>query len=286
MNIIFYSNCQSIGLKYFLENKFPSNYVRLENFKFFENNLPLPINILKNADIFIFQFTNKSHGIYSTDPTSELNIFKYLKPSCIKIGFPSIFQNSFWPLFSGFEHKSNSAGLDIIKELKKNYSLDEILNKYDNNEINFNLKKRFNECESYTKNLEQFYILNSNYYNYNVIEITPFIRNNYKKYKLFLSHCHPTTYVYVYITNKIIEILNNKLNLNLELYNIFNREYIIDIIPGIDPYTFQDSKYIIQELNVEYINNTNENYFKNIIKSMYYKCDNLNYSFPESAINI
>jgi hypothetical protein len=79
-----------------------ANYYHIENYKYFNNNEELPIHILNEAHIFIFQFTNKSHGICSTDSNSDLNIFNYLKNDCIKIGIPSIFQSSFWPVIPGF----------------------------------------------------------------------------------------------------------------------------------------------------------------------------------------
>ena len=79
MNICIYSNCQSQGIKFYLEQKIDANYYIIENFKYFDNKDLLPIDILEKADILIFQFTNACHGICSTDSTSNENIFNYIK---------------------------------------------------------------------------------------------------------------------------------------------------------------------------------------------------------------
>ena len=65
MNICIYSNCQSQGIKFYLEQKIDANYYIIENFKYFDNKDLLPIDILEKADILIFQFTNACHGICS-----------------------------------------------------------------------------------------------------------------------------------------------------------------------------------------------------------------------------
>ena len=262
MNIVLYSNCQSIGIKYFLEKKLLGTYFIIENYKYFDNPENLPINILEKADVFIFQFTNSSHGICSTDINSEKNIFLYLNKNCIKIGIPSIFQSSFWPVIPGFG--SCRDGHEIIKELKFKYSLEEILTLYDNKEIDFKLSERFNKCQEHTKNIENYYLTKTNL---DIITITNFIKENYINYKLFITHCHPSCYIFVYIVNEIIKILNVKIeNINIINYNIFDNELIIEGIPSGD---WPDSLYIKKELNVNYINNINEEYFKNCIIEIY-----------------
>lgn len=119
MNIIIYSNCQGGSLKNYLGKKIEGNYYHIQNYQLIDNNAPIPSEILNIADVFIFQFTNEIHGIYSTNPNSDKNIFNYLKKDCIKIGIPSIFNSSFWPVipYGG----SNKDGHDIILNLKKTF---------------------------------------------------------------------------------------------------------------------------------------------------------------------
>ena len=103
------------------------------------------------------------------------------------------------------------------------------------------------------KEIENYYLIKTNL---DIITITNFIKENYINYKLFITHCHPSSYIFVYIANEIIKLLNIKKNINLINYNnIFDNELIIKGFPTGD---WPDSLYIEKELNVNYINNKNE----------------------------
>ena len=274
INIVIYSNCQGNAIKALLNEKLLCNYYQISNYQYFNKPNNLPFEILKSADIFIFQFTNKSHGICSTDPNSDNNIFSFLKKDCIKIGIPSIFQSSFWPIIPNFG--SCTDGHEIIIELKKKKSLNEILELYDDNKIDFKINERFDKCESHTKEIEQYYLDSTSLI---IIPITDFIRNYYKNYRLFMTHCHPSIYIYLHIVNKIIKIINNKIYEKDKIQcfeNIFKYEYdyrIKYLRPDIQrpncPEAWCDSKYIIKELDVKYITHTNEDIVKNHIKSVF-----------------
>jgi hypothetical protein len=262
MNICIYSNCQGLGIKFYLEKKLNANYYIIENYIYFNNTKLLPIDILEKADILIFQFTNASHGICSTDTNSNENIFNYTKKDCIKIGIPSIFQSSFWPVIPGFG--SCRDGHSVIKELKDKYNLHEIYTLYDENKIDFKLKERFINCENHTKEIEEYYIKNTYL---KIIPVTNFIRQNYKNYKLFFTHCHPTSYIFIHISNEIIKIINKELLLNITNYeNIFSYK----LEDGCIDDSWADSKYIQNELEIKYINNNiNDDITKNYIKEIY-----------------
>ena len=99
MNIVFYSNCQCRGIKYFLEEYLKNkniivNFIELENnYQMIKNNSLLPVDILQIADIFIYQPIEKKWNIYSTDENIPNNIISYLKKDCIKISFPYIYNS-------------------------------------------------------------------------------------------------------------------------------------------------------------------------------------------------
>lgn len=268
MNIVIYSNCQGKVLIELLNEKLKGHYQHIHNYKYFENPKLLPISTLNSADIFIFTFTKKNNGICCTDPNNEENIFSFLKKECIKIGIPSIFQSSFWPVIPGFG--SCRDGHEIIKDLKNIYSLNEILKLYDNNKLNFKLYDRFDKCEKHTKLIEEYYQNNTNLI---TIPITNFIRNNYKKYNLFLTHCHPSIYIFLYITNEIIKIINKQIyNSDTITYfeNIFSYDYDYKIKHMIGGNDWCNSKYIIKELDIKYFSNVNDNIIKNNISLIYH----------------
>jgi len=270
VNIVIYSNCQGDVIKKLLSEKLVGNYHHIQHYLFFKKPEKLPKSILIAADIFIFQFTNKSHGICSTDENSKKNIFSFLKKDCIKIGIPSIFQSSFWPIIPGpaeslihYDHCRD--GYEIIKELKHQKTLNEIFKLFDENKIDFKLKERFHKCEEHTREIENYYLHNTEL---TIIPITNFIRDNYKEYRLFMSHCHPTIYIFLYIVNGIIKFINKEFYKKDKIMcfeNIFKYKYdykINHLKPGGD---WCDSKYIIKELGVKYITNTNEKVIKIII---------------------
>jgi hypothetical protein len=76
-NIVIYSNCQGLMIKFFLDKIFiKSNISFLENYSMINHNTPIPTLILNNCDIFIYQPIDDKYKIYSTN---EKNLFKYLK---------------------------------------------------------------------------------------------------------------------------------------------------------------------------------------------------------------
>ena len=265
MNIVIYSNCQADAIITLLKKKIKGTYHHIENFKYLNNSKNLPFEKLKKADLFIFQFTKKEHGICSTDINSEENIFNYLKKECLKIGIPSMYQSAFWPILPSYD---SPCGHEIIKEFKKKkYSFEKIYEFYDIKQINFKLKERFNKCEKHTKDIETYYLENTNL---TIIPITPFIRNNYKKYKLFLTNNHPSIYIFFYIVNEIIKIINKKNNKNIKNFeNIFNNKSN-KYIEHLEGYYWVDSYYIIKELDVEYIKECKDEIIKQgILQKIY-----------------
>ena len=61
MKVVFYTNCQYKGLQHFLEmfNKYTFDII--ENYDIIKNKKPIPIDILNQADIFIYQPIDKTH---------------------------------------------------------------------------------------------------------------------------------------------------------------------------------------------------------------------------------
>jgi len=249
MNVVVYSNCQADGIIFFLSQKIVGKYTHIPNYKYFDKPHDLPISILKNADLFLFQFTNKKYGICSTDINADENILRFLKKGCITIGFPCIFQSSFWPVIPEFG--SCRDGHEIVHNYKSNnVSLSEIIHLFNNNNICFNLKQRFDACEKHTLEIENYYLEKTTLKS---IKVTDFIRENYKKYRLFMSHCHPSAYIYIYIVNNIIEYINNIQSKTIQIFeNIFDYNFdegVKHLRPSI---LWSDSQYVKKELSLEY----------------------------------
>ena len=262
INLVFYTNCQYSGLDYFIKkhiNKIETKHI--ENYSIIKNKNKIPFDILKQADIFIYQPIDKKHGIYSTDTSVENNIMSYLSPNCKIISFPYIYNSSLWiliPPANADGYIGNYADMDKyinrepIEKLKvKGYSLDEVLQMYSKGEIDFDYKNRFNKSIEILKKKEELCD----------VKVAAFIEKNIKKHKLFFTQNHPTTCVFIHCVNQILSILghNHKYDEFSYIENICN-------LPGEWPHTSYDIKY----WNFEYKNNNiNNNWYVEHIKNIY-----------------
>jgi len=253
MLVVYYSTCQYEGI-HTLINKFIDNYeyIYLENWTTISNNKDLPIEQLKKADMFIYQYIDKKHGKYTCDLQIPNNILTLLKNDCIIYGLPYVRNDGYWSIIP-FTHcySGCTGGQNEILEYKLNgYSIDEILKMYDDGLLNFNQINRFNKCINHMKKNEQN--LNNNlkfegYRQYN-INLTDFIEKNYKKYDLFETHLHPTSYIYYYIAN---ELLYNYKSIR-PYVDIFNNDKRFDGMAGSMQEKFTHSKYSISELSLSF----------------------------------
>ena len=98
-NVCIYMNCQGNGIKYFLDKLNLFNITHLENYKFIYEKRDIPINLLKNTKIFIYQPIKSKNGIYSTDNNINGSIVSFLPESCIKISIPYIYNSALWCLY-------------------------------------------------------------------------------------------------------------------------------------------------------------------------------------------
>lgn len=209
---IIYGNCHTRIIKNYLKSscKFSSiyefyNYKPVYDFKF---GSYLEESILRNCDLFIYQYISKEYRDYkfSTD-----YILTQLSKDCKKINIPNLFGfgKMFFPQATSNlynkAYKSDSNGLfphgdeNIIKFIENNISINEIIH---------NLNKKI-----YSKN---YILLNFNIVfkklidkeKYWDIKISRFIKKNYKRKLLFYDPGHPTNYLLKKIAKEILKILN------------------------------------------------------------------------------
>lgn len=262
-NIIFYTNCQYRGLKYFLEKYFKDEkkIYHIENYTLIKYKKNIPIDILKLADIFIYQPIDKKHGIYSTQTSVEINIMSYLSSNCKRISFPYIYNSSLWILIppanidgyiGNYPDIDKYINREPIENLKaKGYSLNKVIEMYSKGLIDFDYENRFNKSLDILKKKEEFCD----------VKVATFIEKNIKKHRLFFTQNHPTSCVFIHCVNQILSILgyNHKFDEFAYPENICN-------LPGEWPQTSNDIKY----WNFEYKNiNINNNWYIEHIKNIY-----------------
>lgn len=191
---IIYANCQGRGINTFLQKHgiYRENYENhlFENYHALEKSIPLPLDLLKKADLFIYQPLQDIHGQYATD-----HVKTYLPATCKKISFPYIYNDALWPLF---EERDKIGGEEVILNLiEKGYSLKRIIRMFCAEEIDFEFERRFQKSLEILKQRETVTDL----------KVSDYILKNIRKEKIFLTQNHQTSNFYLYCTNQILKYL-------------------------------------------------------------------------------
>lgn len=252
-NIVFYSNCQAHGIKYFLvkalshrhqhydgEEKRSEhfNFHHIENYSLIKNQGDIPVDILATADVFIYQPIDRKHGKYSTNQNIEQNIMTHLPVTCIRISFPYIYHSSLWILIPpayadamigdyGSGEYINSAP---IKKLKiSGNSLETVLDMYSRGQIDFEYNERFNQSIAVLREKEK----------HCDVKVAQFIEENIRKQKLFLTQNHPTSCIFIHCVNQILHILG----IDFEFCSPCDFPANVADLPGEHLHTSYDQKY-------------------------------------------
>ena len=196
MKCILFGNCQCSGVKKFLEfSPFFSMYevYQFANWEMIQQEQHFPIQLLKEADLVIYQPLSDIHGCYSTDRVHPNSFFNLLKPDCKTISFPRIHSNSISPLF----HKRYQNPM-MYGYVNNTYSsLEELLHLYDTDQLDFDFDIRMKK--NYEIALQREITCD--------VKIANFIYNNISNYKMFLTHDHPTSIVFDEVTRQICNLL-------------------------------------------------------------------------------
>lgn len=195
MNLVIYSNCQGDNIyKHFLDGHLPiKTYTYIPCHVFINEKKPLPIDVLKQCDVFLYQLVQKIHGIYSTIDTS--GVLQYLPSTCKKISFCYYYLDHY-PLYE--DPSGAYVGGDCIVRLKKQgVSLERILKMYEEGELDFGTKKRYEESIRRMREKESVC----------TIQAVDFILEHVKTTRLFDTINHPNGIVLAHVANKIFEVL-------------------------------------------------------------------------------
>ncbi|MDJ0515226.1 MAG: WcbI family polysaccharide biosynthesis putative acetyltransferase [Trichodesmium sp. MO_231.B1] len=207
-----YTNCQRGLIFEFLKlsDKFMQKYrVDLDeippNHIAIRDRFVIPEQILEKTKLFIYQPLDSKHGDCSTE-----YILKKLPSDCISISLPRLYFKGYWPQHDSNPfnkgNKENFHGLfpygdkNVNSMINKGFSQDKILQ-----EIS---RKHFYHREELLKNID--YTLNelSKREVNKDVKVSDFIRENYRKYRLFHTINHPTDVVGLEVANQILIKLN------------------------------------------------------------------------------
>ena len=253
LKCVFIGNCQNNALIHFLNksNEFNEKYytVNYTNYQLIRDNSSIPVEDIKSADVIILQPLPPIHGCYSTDPSVKDSIGYFINDKCLKITYPYVYLSSFWPIIQAGYDENRWFGNEVIDKLfDKGYSSNDIVELYKNNQIDWDYINRFNESISILKQKELV----------TDVKISEFIKTNLTNELLFLIPQHPTSIIFLEMTNQILKMLN--LNpLSPDVIHGINDAGLPDSTYNISSNRFPIHKSTINNLSLNYGEEYNEN---------------------------
>jgi hypothetical protein len=258
--LILYGNCQLPFIySNWLQNieYFKEYTVNTIIFHEIATNISEYIDIFKKADMIIYQPISEKHNLANTE-NIKTSILQYLTNDCIKICIPSLYIDM-WPFY---EESSKYVGGHTIDKYRNEPTVN-IINLYDNNLYDFELRDRLYKSISYMKNKEELYC--------NII-VSDFIVTNYKKYPLFTTQNHPNGIVGSYVAHQICLFLN--------ICSSYI-DYSNNINKIIHPTKWLYSRYMKKELELEYDIEDNNDYYRYILCRLYKFPELVKYKYIE-----
>jgi len=247
---ILFGNCHCSGVKQFLEysNFFEQYEVQqFANWELIkdEQNMAIPIHLIKEADLVIYQPLSDIYNCYSTNKQNPDSFFRLLKDECKTVSFPRIHNNALFPIF----HKNDRKHLFYGTILNRVDSLQHLAYLYNNNFIDYDFDRRMSYNYSVSKEKETDCD----------IQIADFIYNNVSNHKLFLTQDHPTSFVFNKLTSSICE----QLDLDYDYERALN---VPENITGLEDSVYKSvekqypiSRYAIRHYGFKYIKEESSN---------------------------
>jgi hypothetical protein len=156
----------------------------------------------------------KKWGVYSTDLSIENNILSYLPKNCIKIVIPYVYADWLWGLAEIMKRDGtphfDEIGVEVYKCMKYinkeiifnmkagGFNLNDILNLYNDNKLNFNYDERKEKGINILKSKEKTCD----------VKVSDYILENYKKERLFYTPNHPSPIILKLMAKQILTKLN------------------------------------------------------------------------------
>ena len=193
---VFIGNCQVSGIRKILKHTdFYEKYTVEEfaNWQMIASHSAPPTKSLACADLVIYQPLSDVHGCFSTNPKNPDNMLEVCKPDVTTISMPRIHNNSLWPIF-----RKNHLNIYYGGNNFTDKPIQELLHLYDSGQLDFGFEERYikNKCISVEKERDTD------------VKVVDFIDDNITKKRMFLTHDHPTTDVFIHCTMQVCDILD------------------------------------------------------------------------------
>lgn len=211
MNFTVFANCQSAAIaRTLLENPDFSTKYQLNAIKpiqtLTKENIDEVVDIASMTDLFIYQPT-QSTPIRPTELSSD-GMLSVLKATAICISFPSVYFDGYFPHLQTMEGRKSVLNFVhdyiiaycAVKKLDKSTTLELI------SDSTLYSKALSDElCEGSLQNLEK-----REQFNKTDIRLSGFIRDNFRKVKLFNQFNHPTRPLFLHLANEVFSSIGCK----------------------------------------------------------------------------
>lgn len=232
-NVVIYANCQGEALRRIFSDtsEFIERYIayHITNYVYIGSGRLVTGDrhdreLVAGADVFIYQPLSDVYGDNSTS-----HILSLLKPGCVRLSIPFVFNISLWPfimalggdIWTGADDRYDQEPvikyIDPIDNLiQEGISRDAILAMFDNNEIDWRYKLRHDVIIALLRAKEQDAD----------IKVVDFIERNLKKKRMFVFCSHPSSELLIHMVNQIYSRLDlsnieNKYSDNYFIPNLF-----------------------------------------------------------------
>lgn len=203
-SFVSWSNCQGGGALFFLARTRLANEYSLRQLNNWQAIL-LEIShqsiydALREADVLLYQPTTELQCVDGTIfPASDELIRRYCKPDCLKISFSYVFSHGFFPVLNVSPGPGGWITAALLKQrvwgpdsLSRHHDL---MRDYNAGRLHFDCAKRFVECAAEQSKREQE----------TDIKMVPWILQNYRKQRLFLTQNHLTSAVFAELARQIL----------------------------------------------------------------------------------
>jgi hypothetical protein len=159
---------------------------------------------IRDCDVLIYQPLRSDHGKLSEEHIRG----SIVAQGATAISFPYVFNSGMYslahaPRASGREY-GRIYGQECVTGLLESHPLHTVLELYREGQIDFGLATRFSSCMDELRQREQT----------TDIKLSAYIGRNYRQRKLFLSHNHPATALFLHILSQIRDLVRLPLSLD------------------------------------------------------------------------
>lgn len=207
--IVTYANCQAKNIVRILathpvlakEYDF-ENAVFLSNFGLLQKKQDIPYEEIASADLFLYQPTADTHGVYATS-----NLLSYCKSTCKKISFPYMYNYAFWEVlvFADGDYTVGHSATQyaylnhrpITKQKEKGLSFAEIEKQILQKTFDWEFTERYAETQAILRNKEAECH----------IKVADFIDQHHKDVVLFYTQNHVATPLLKHVADQVVRFL-------------------------------------------------------------------------------